>query len=205
MRRPLTANSMVSVESEVESEVGSVERRILDVADRLFYERGIAAVGMADIRDAAHVSLRRLYAIHASKRELVTAWLDDRHVRWMKWFTSAVNRHVADGVDPVLATIDAVGQWVASPGYRGCAFLNSIAETAEITDVHRSIVAAHKQSIFDLVTELAAAAHPDAPTWLPRAIAVLIDGAIVQCAVFGTNSAIAAAREAAAQLLEIHS
>jgi len=35
---------------------------------------------MAEIRDQANVSLKRLYGIYPSKRELVTAWLDARHV-----------------------------------------------------------------------------------------------------------------------------
>ena len=173
---------------------------VLAAADRLFYERGIAGVGMADVRDASGVSLRRLYSLYPSKRDLVAAWLEDRHVRWMQWFTDAVARLSAGGVPPLLATFDAIAEWVRSPGYRGCAFLNAIAETTEIDDTHRAIVAAHKR---DLVAHLVtlAAADPSSPPWLADAIGVLIDGAIVQTAVFGSDAPIAPARAAAAQLL----
>lgn len=177
------------------------ERAILAAADDLFYARGIAGVGMADVRDAAGVSLRRLYASYPSKRDLVAAWLDDRHVRWMQWFTTAVDRLSADGRDPLVATFDAIAEWVRSPGYRGCAFLNAIAETTEIDDAHRAIVANHKRELVQHLVSLTAAAHPGAPDWLPSAIGVLIDGAIVQTAVFGNDSAIAPARAAAAQLV----
>ncbi len=181
----------------------TIERRILDAADSLFYARGIAAVGMADVRDAAGVSLRRLYVTYPSKRELVAAWLKDRHLRWMAWFTATVDAHVATGAAPLLATFDALDEWMLSPGYRGCAFLNAIAETTEIDDSHRAIVADHKRSLIDHLARLATLKNDRSAVWLPEAIAVLIDGAIVQSAVFGTNAPITTARRAAAQLLEI--
>lgn len=186
-------------------------RIVLDVADQLFYERGIAAVGMDDVRDASGVSLRRLYSLYPSKRDLVAAWLDDRHVRWMQWFTAAVDRLAVDGTDPLVATFDALVEWAESPGYRGCAFLNAIAETTEIDQSHRAIVAAHKRSLIDHLTALAtqrscASASQrladDRPVWLANSIAVLIDGAIVQSAVFGSTQPIIDARHAASRLSE---
>lgn len=176
-------------------------RAVLDAADTLFYERGIAGVGMADIRDAAGVSLRRLYALHPSKRDLVSAWLHDRHDRWMAWFTTGVDRRTAGGTDALVATFDALREWAASPRFRGCAFLNSIAETSEIDDEHRAIVADHKRALLDHLATLAARDHPSAPPWTAAAIGVLIDGAIVQTAVFGDEAPILAARAAAVQLL----
>ena len=91
---------------------------VLAAADALFYERGIAGVGMVDVRDASGVSLRRLYTLYPSKRDLVAAWLDDRHVRWMAWFTTSVSRLAGGGTDPLLATFDAIEEWVHAPGYR---------------------------------------------------------------------------------------
>lgn len=178
------------------------ERLVLDAADRLFYERGIAGVGMADVRDASGVSLRRLYSQHASKGDLVEDWLRDRHTRWMQWFSDAVEARTDAGADALLATFDALDEWVDTPGYRGCAFLNSLAETSQIDDVHRTVIAGHKRSLIDYLATLATRDHPKAPDWLVPAIAVLIDGAIVQTAVFGDPSPIAAARIAAVHLLE---
>jgi AcrR family transcriptional regulator len=180
----------------------TAERRILDASDRLFYVRGIAGVGMADVRDAAGVSLRRLYALHPSKDDLVAAWLRDRHDRWMQWFADAVESRADDGDDALLATFDALDEWVNTPDYRGCAFLNSLAETSQIDDEHRVVIAAHKRSLIEYLAALAARDHPDSPDWLVPAFAVLIDGAIVQTAVFGDHSPIDAARIAAEHLLQ---
>jgi AcrR family transcriptional regulator len=178
------------------------DRAVLAGADRLFYGRGVAGVGMDDVRDAAGVSLRRLYALSPSKRALVTAWLHDRHERWMAWFVAEVERRAGAGVDPLVATFDAIESWAGSPDYRGCAFLNVIAETTEIDDTHRAIAAGHKRGLVQHLATLAASSHPEAPAWLPEALGVLIDGAIVQAAVFADTAPVAAARLAAQRLLE---
>ncbi len=177
------------------------ERAILDVADALFYKRGLALVTMAEVRDGAGVSLRRLYTLYPSKRDLVAAWLNDRHVTWMLWFTSAVDKRTRRGADALIATFDALREWSSSPSYRGCAFLNSIAETSEIDDEHRAIVANHKRELIAHLGALATRDHPNAPKWLPAAIGVLIDGAIVQSAVFGNAAPIHAAKQAATRLI----
>lgn len=178
------------------------ERAILAAADDLFYARGIGAVTMSDVRDRSGVSMRRLYSIFPSKADLVAAWLSDRHRTWMAWFTAAVDRHAAAGTDPLLASFDALDEWITSPGYRGCAFVNAIAETSEVDDRHRSIVAGHKR---DLITHLAESAihhHTHAPPWLSPALGALLDGVLAQCAVFGNNQPLIAARSAARALLE---
>ena len=197
----------MSVAAPAVEPVGSVSsdgsaRRILDVADRLFYERGIAAVGMDDVRDDADVSLRRLYTLHPSKRALVGAWLEDRHVRWMSWFTTTVEHGVRSGKEPVVAVFDTIEEWALAPGYRGCAFLNAIAETTEIDDTHRAIAARHKQSLLTYLSGIAARSLSAPPQWLPGALGVLIDGAIVQSIVLATTTPITDARHAASRLLE---
>ena len=176
-------------------------RAVLRAADELFYARGIAGVVMSDIRDRSGVSMRRLYTLYPSKSDLVAGWLTDRHDTWMTWFTNAVERHVAAGVSPALATFDAIADWVTTPGYRGCAFINSLAETSELDDTLRGIIAAHKADLIRHLATLVARDHPSAPEWMPAALGVVIDGAIVQCTVFGNTAPLDAARSAVTQLL----
>lgn len=182
--------------------IDQARRSVLEAADDLFYAHGISGVVVSDIRDASGVSMRRLYAMYPSKSELVAAWLSDRHDTWMAWFTTSLDRLTAAGADPVLATFDAIAEWVTTPGYRGCAFINSLAETSEVDDSHRRIVAAHKRGLVEHLARLVVRDHPDAPSWLPSAIAVIIDGAIVQCAVFASTDPLHAARSAVDQLIE---
>lgn len=175
---------------------------VLRAADELFYARGITAVAMSDVRDASGVSMRRLYTMYPSKRELVAAWLTDRHETWMAWFTTSVERHIESGADPIPAVFDAIADWVTSPGYRGCAFINSLAETNEIDDSHRTITAAHKRDVIDHLVDLVSRGYSGAPAWLPAALGVIVDGAIVQCTIFASTEPLGAARSAVHQLLE---
>ena len=174
---------------------------VLEAADRVFYARGVAGVAMADIRDESSVSLKRLYGLYPSKRDLAAAWLDARHVTWMTWFTGAVERIAATGVEPLLAAFDAIGGWAATPGYRGCAFINTSAEITEIDATHRAIVAAHKAALIDYLAGLARAADLRRPDELAATMAVLLDGAIVQAAVFDSVGPIESARVAATSVL----
>ncbi len=157
---------------------------------------------MSDVRDRSATSMRRLYTLYPSKHDLVTGWLQDRHDRWMSWFAAAVDRHVAAGIDGLMATLDALEEWVTGPEYRGCAFINSIAEAAEITDEHRSVIAAHKRDLIEHLSALALHDHPNAPSWLAPSVGVVLDGTIVQCAIFGGTAPLAAARSALRQILD---
>ena len=177
---------------------------VLAAADRVFYGRGVAGVAMADIRDASSVSLKRLYGLYPSKRDLSVAWLDARHSAWMAWFVGAVERIAATGVAPLLATFDAIGEWAVTPGYRGCAFINTAAEATEIDVIHRSIISAHKRALIDYLAGLARAEDLRHPDEVAAAIGVLLDGAIVQAAVFDSVAPVEAARGAAASVLEAH-
>lgn len=179
----------------------SARAAVLRSADKVFYARGVAGVGMAEIRDDSSVSLRRLYRLYPAKSELVAAWLTARHATWMAWFEDAAARHAAAGVEPLLAVFDAVAEWAATPGYRGCAFVNTAAEATEIDDTHRRIIANHKEGMLTYLAELAGAGGYRDPEQLGRMIGVLLDGAMVEAAVLSSREPIDAAREAAAVLL----
>ena len=52
---------------EIEWTTNRLAQQVVEAADRLFYEHGIRAVGMAQIRDASGVSLKRLYQLFPAK------------------------------------------------------------------------------------------------------------------------------------------
>jgi len=159
---------------------------------------------MAEIRDTSGVSLRRLYGLYPSKRDLVAAWLTRRHAAWMAWFVGTIEARSDEGAEPVLAAFDALHVWAATPGYRGCAFLNTAAEVGEIDEVHRRIIAEHKRGLIDYLVGLARAGGYRRPDELGSTIGVLIDGAIVQSAALPSLDPIDAARRAAERILEVH-
>ena len=165
---------------------------ILEAADALFYTRGISAVRIADIRDRSRVSLRRLYKLFPHKADLVTGWLEHRHTAWLDMFTDGIDHRLAQGEPPIDAVFGSLEQWLTVTSFRGCGFINTLAETGEVTDEHRRIIRHHKQALVNLL---------DRFTDEPAALAVLLDGAIVHSAVFGSTDPVAAARIAATPLL----
>ena len=175
---------------------------VLGAADTVFYAHGVGGTGMAEIRDASGVSLRRLYGLYPSKHDLVAAWLEARHTSWLSWFRAGIDVRVDAGAWPIDAIFDTLAEWAATPGYRGCAFLNTAAETAEIDDRHLEIIAAHKRAVVAYLANLMRGVGARDPDSLAAALAVLVDGAMVQAAVFASLEPIHAAQTAAAQLLE---
>ena len=59
----------------------TMDERILETADRLFYLRGIRAVGVDTIAAEIGISKRTLYNHFPSKNELIAAYLERRFTR----------------------------------------------------------------------------------------------------------------------------
>ena len=79
----------------------SARTQVVEAADRLFYEHGIRAVGMAQIRDASGVSLKRLYQLFPAKDLVAAAALHQRDLAFRDALRD-VRRAAADprGADP---------------------------------------------------------------------------------------------------------
>lgn len=164
---------------------------VLATTDALFYRHGIAAVSMADIRDRSGVSLRRLYSMFPHKADLVTGWLEHRHESWMAMFTTGIDQRLASGQAPVDALFGSLTAWLVATEFRGCGFINTLAETGVVTDRHRYVIRHHKQALIGLLGQFSNE---------PATLAVVIDGAIVQAAVFASTDPVDAARHVATSL-----
>lgn len=172
--------------------------RSLDAAEKLFYGKGIHAVGMADVRDAAGVSLKRLYQLFPSKETLVTASLARRDVRWR----GRLAAHVAAVADPderLLAVFDWLHEWFAEPGFRGCAWVNSFGELGAVSPAVADEARRHKAAVREYLRELVAAAGR--PPALADHLFLLAEGATTVAAISGSAAAAQQARSAAAALL----
>ena len=180
--------------------LGNMEDRavILAAAKRAFYARGYGSVGMDDIRDAAGLSLRRLYREFPSKESVVIGVLNELHDDWDTGIQAAVSTH-DDSTDRVLAIYDYLAQWFTEDDFRGCGFINAFAElganSAAVADIARS----HKASFQDYVRTLVADAG-GSPR-LASQLAILAEGAQTTAAIAGTMDAAADARAAAVTLI----
>jgi AcrR family transcriptional regulator len=174
-------------------------QQVLSAASRLFYERGVHGVGMDAIRDAAGVSLKRIYALYPSKEALVEAALI-AHERDVHLELVRRTGGQAPARERILSLFDLLGEWFVAPGYRGCAYLNALAELGESAPRVAGAVRRHKRSWRELLA--ARVAEAGGPPRLADQLALLINGAMTTAALGDPRAAAADARAMAETLLE---
>lgn len=167
--------------------------RILQTADRLFYLRGIRAVGVDTIAAEIGISKRTLYNHFPSKDALITAYLARRFV--------APRPSDKSPVEQILGTFDSLERRFSARDFRGCPFVNAVAELGNEGRSVRKIAVAFKESrrlwFRDLLVQIRAA---DAES-LATQLALLVDGSIAQDLVRNDPAMARAAKEAATVLL----
>lgn len=174
--------------------------RLLAAAGHLFYTRGVHAVGMDDIREAAGLPLKRIYYFFPSKDQLAEAYLARRDEYWLAALACRVDR-CRDPRQRVLAVFAFLGEWFATPDFRGCAFINVFGELGSGPPVAAKIARRHKQRLRRYLAGLAADAGAVRPSVLAAQLLMLMDGAIVSAATGANARAAADARAAAGTLL----
>ena len=171
----------------------AMKDRILETADRLFYLQGIRAIGVDTIAAEIGISKRTLYNHFPSKDALITAYLERRFVP-----PRASDKPPAE---QILATFDALERRFSAKDFRGCPFVNAVAELGPADPSVRRIAIAFKESrrlwFRDLLHQLGVA-DPEA---LATQLALLVDGSIAQDLVRNDPAMARAAKEAARVLL----
>src|SRR5664279_1098703 len=175
--------------------------RILDVASRLFYARGLRAVGVDTIIAESGVAKATFYKHFPAKDDLVLAYLDRVDEAWTGQLHRAAEAAGREPREQLVGLFDALDSACRGDGYRGCGFLNAAAETVPGTAVHERTVA-HKQAVLVWMRGLAAtggAAHPGA---LARSLSLLLDGGLASGSLDADPEAPRAARASARLLVD---
>jgi AcrR family transcriptional regulator len=176
------------------TERAPMAERIIEAADRLFYQKGIRAVGVDAVAAEADVSKRSLYDTFPSKDALVAAYLSRR------------SRPLPISDQPaaiqILALFDQLYHRFAAGDFRGCPFVNAVTELAEDCTAARAIAKAYKEDRWrHIVTVLEKSGATD-PAILASQIGLLIDGAIAAMLVRQDPEVAMQARSAAIILMQ---
>jgi AcrR family transcriptional regulator len=171
----------------------TMQERILDTAGRLFYGQGIRAVGVDTIAAEIGISKRTLYNYFPSKDQLIVAYLS-RHFIQAKTSDRPL-------LEQILRYFDWLERWFASDTFRGCPFVNAIAELGDPNHPGAQMAVAYKEQrrlwLRDALTQLNVA-DPDG---LATQVAILVEGAIIAALVRGDPGMAGAAKAAARVLL----
>lgn len=158
---------------------------------------------MDALREEAGISLRRMYRLYPSKDALVAGYLRWRDERWRTWLRQRVEQRAPQPSARPLAVFDALAEWFADEGFRGCALVNASAELGEtIPAVHRQ-AEQHKRAVRAYLAELLREAghRKQNDDELAAELVLLIDGAIVQASIAGDTTAAQRAQSIARRLL----
>jgi len=120
--------------------------RIIDTALRLFYEQGYLATGINQIIAESQVAKATFYSHFSSKENLCLAYLQARHVIWMKWLEDSVERHKSIE-DHIIGVFGFLKEWMVKCNFRGCAFLNIASEIPSLNSKIRAEVVKHKDDL----------------------------------------------------------
>ena len=176
-------------------------RRLLAVADRLFYEEGVHVVGIDRLIEEAGVAKASLYTHFGSKDGLVRAYLEE-HLEAHREHVAQVLARYDSPRERLLGIFDDVRDALAGSAFRGCRFICASAE-ARAGESSAALTEEYRTWLRTLFTGLARSAGARDPKRLGRQLALLYDGTAVAARLDKDRSgAGVAARSAAAALLD---
>lgn len=153
--------------------------RILQAARELFYARGIRAVSVDEIAEAADTNKMTLYRHFDSKDLLVAEYLRslarDANAMW----DDLERVHPGDAYGQLRAWVERLGSMMAESGDRGCALANAAIELPEKNHPARAVIEEHKTHQRENIARLCRAAGFADPERLADEIFLLLEGARV--------------------------
>jgi AcrR family transcriptional regulator len=150
---------------------------ILAACDRLFYGEGLRAVSVSDVAAAANVTKPTVYYHFASKDEMIEAWLTQRTAK-ARADTQAITGTPKERLARAFAVLELQ---VAHPLFRGCPFVNAVAELADPDHPAIAVARAYKADRLAWFAEIAreAGRSPDKASLLMT----LWEGAIARAVI----------------------
>jgi len=158
----------------------SVREKIVTTAVELFYSRGVNNVGIDEIIARSGVAKMSLYNHFKSKDELVIAYLEQINAQWIPMMRQKVDQLTSSPQKRLLAFFDALEEWMRSKEFRGCPYINTTAEIANINHPVAKKCLSFKQGMSDYIEELVKQAGVSKPKEITSQIVLLIDGSIVR-------------------------
>ena len=170
-----------------------MKERILDTAERLFYGAGIRATGVDTIAAEVGISKRTLYNHFPSKDTLIAAYL-------RRGFLNPPPSE-RPPLEQILRSFDRLEKGFALKDFRGCRFVNAVAELGEDDRAARKIAVDFKEGRRLWFRERLTAIGVEDADALATQLAMLVDGAIAMAMVRDDPSMARQAASAARVLL----
>ncbi|GAA2339663.1 TetR/AcrR family transcriptional regulator [Streptomyces violaceusniger] len=159
-------------------------RHVLAVASRLYYQRGIRAVGMDLVVKESGVGNATVYRQFPTKDALASAYTQDRADAWFERMRQASDQ-ADDPREKLLAIFTAVIEETRLPTFRGCPMLNTHTEFPDPEHPANRVAVTHEQRVRDWMRDLAADARASDPDQLADDLVLVLNGVYVTATVLG--------------------
>ena len=179
--------------------------RILAVARELFYRRGIHAVGVDAIAEAASTNKMTLYRHFSSKDELVAACLRELVAEIDADWDAIAAAHPGDPKGELVAWFQHIGQWFIRESGRGCALANAASNCRIQDHPARQVVREHKSAVRERLVRLCRDAGLRDPEAVASQVFLVCEGARVAAQSLGSDEPLTRLPALLSDLVEEHS
>ena len=181
------------------------KQRLIETGLRRFYRDGFRNVGLDRILADVGISKTAFYKHYECKEDLMIAVLQTQEVWMQETFRSMVRERGGDDPERRLrALLDVVETIIESPDFQGCIFINASIEFPLQHEPAHLAAAKSKETMEEVVTELAAECGAENPTALAQELCLIMEGAYVTRQVSGNPATIDIARRAADVVIRAH-
>ena len=177
------------------------KEKLIETALRLFYRYGVNSVGVDRIIEEAQVAKMTFFKHFPTKRDLILEFLKVRDQRFSNWFNKTLETKITPKKSHLSAALEVIEVWFKSPDFRGCAFINTTAESGPDFNEEKSICLGHKKHFSTILEELAKRDSFKNSKSLADQLVLAIDGATIRAQMEGPQAGIVALRNLTEVLL----
>jgi len=178
---------------------------LVQKALQAFYRNGFNATGMDKLVAETGISKTSMYKHFRTKEDLILAVLRLRDEQFRNWLYRRMEELADTPQQQLIAMFDALEEWFAEAGYKGCMFIKASSEFQDASHPIHKQSAEHKRMLESHIIELAEKSGLAEPGKLARQLLLLKEGSIVTAHLGHTDNPAQDAKAAALQLLSAHS
>ncbi len=168
--------------------------KLIETALRLFYRYGVNSVGVDRIIAESNVSKMTFFKHFPTKRDLILEFLRVRDERFATWFNQTLELKTKDRKKKLNAAIEVIEVWFKSADFRGCAFINTTAESGPERNEEKALCLGHKKHFAKILEEIALQDGFKNPKIVADQLVIAIDGATIRAQMDGPQSGVLALR-----------
>lgn len=177
---------------------------LVQQALQAFYRNGFQATGMDMLAAETGISKTSMYKHFRTKEDLILAVLRLRDEHFRNWLYRRMEELAETPRQQLIAMFDALEEWFAEPGYRGCMFIKASSEYQDASHPIHKQSAEHKRMLEIHITDLARKAGLRDADAIARQLLLLKEGAMVTAHLGHTANPAQDAKAAAVRLVEAY-